>query len=57
MENRNPGLIRRRYFLLSIILIVIVLASFVLINTIGSDSNKNELKILIHLIFSSYLNI
>ena len=44
MENRNPGLIRRRYFLLSIILVAIVLASFVLINTIGSDSNKNELK-------------
>ena len=44
MENRNLGLIRKRYFLLSIILVGIVLASFVLINTIGSDSNKNELK-------------
>ena len=44
MENRNLGLIRKRYFLLSIILVGIVLASFVLINTIGSDSNKNESK-------------
>ena len=44
MENKNLRPTRRRYTLLLIILAGIILTSLALINTIGSDSSKNQLK-------------
>ena len=44
MEHKNLRTTRRRYALILIILVGIILTSLALINTIGSDSNKNELK-------------